>query len=893
MKNKKNTEMKYSNESKVIKISNMNKDDLLESFDSQIGIDYDSRKKIQEKFGKNEVQVKKFPYFKKLFGVITEPFNLLLLAIGLSEMLIYFFIDLDIINLISALIVIFMIFIAGTVDFLQEVKAHKMNIELNKMIENNFFVLNKKVTNIDKLNFLTIKDDLIQIEQSSLTYGDIIVLHQGDIVPADARVIWTKDFSVDESSLTGESNEIFKKINNTKERLIELENIIFSQTTILTGTCLAIIINLGSDNYANSIIEMSDQETESDYEVGLAKITKILVFSILVMVPVIFIAAFGKNGWSDWIQPLVFALSIAVALTPEALPAIISSNLKLGSKQLAKEKVVIKNLSVVQNMGSVNILATDKTGTLTLDDISLDYLQNFDGVESKLLKKLIQINSFYQENLINKMDQAILKNINISFDNLELIESVPFDHLTRITTVLVRDNQETLQITKGSISEMMTMISKVRINNKIVDITPVHIKEINKQNNEMMNNGFRTILIASKTTNEITQSEMIYEGMAAFAEVLKPGVIEAVEFIKKYNIDLKILTGDATQVSKKVARDLNISASEVLEGSKIEKLNDQKLEEVIEFSKLFTRLSPIDKARLINSFKENHVVAYLGDGVNDAAALKKADVGISVNNATPLAKSAADVILLEKDLRVLENSFVKGRKIFSNAIKYIKITVAANFGLMLSLFISALWFEFSAMSPIQLLIQNLIFDFANLIFVFDTVDEDTILKPKTWNAKSIIPFGLFTGLAETIITILNFVVMGFVFGLLSNGSQITGIIGSQEYNQNLQMFQTGFFVESLITHVMIIFVYRTHKLSFIESRPSKMLFLSMLGFISIALLFVFIDGLVMPQNNLGFNAMINQKYAFWWLWLLFLIPISWVVSEIFKTSYQKLFHSWL
>ncbi|WP_035358726.1 HAD-IC family P-type ATPase [[Acholeplasma] multilocale] len=892
MKQKEIKELKYNEEAKVINIANSNINNLSEVMNSNIGIDKSEREAQEDKFGKNEIIPPKFSHIKKFLEAITEPFNLLLWVIGIIEMVIFFTVKdinggYDYINLISSIMVIFMVFLAGTVDYRQEFKAYKTNLELNKMIENNFLIYNGELKDLDNINFVELKKDLIFKEQSELLIGDVIVLHQGDIIPADARILWQQNLLIDQSTLTGESQSVTKSVDNAEARLIDLQNIIFAQTTVVAGTCVAVIINTAEQNYASSIIKMVEEDEESDYEKGLAKITKILVSSILIMVPIIFLAAFGRNGWTDWANPLIFALSIAVALTPEALPAIISSNLKLGSKQLAKGKVVIKNLAVVQNMGSVNILATDKTGTLTLDEIELNHWCNLDSTQDTGLSKLLFLNAAYQQNLSNNIDRAIYKKFENDFSvkDYTIIKDIPFDHETRTTSVLLKYKEDMFQITKGSVEEMLSNISFIRKNDEVIKITNADIEDIKKIIAKWTKDGFRTIVVATKQTSEIDYSDMIFEGLAFFEDVLKPGVIEAIKIIKEYNIDLKVLTGDAEDIAINIANKIGMDNVQTILGSEIDRMTNQELSKVVESINIFSKLSPINKAVVVDLLKKDNVVAFLGDGVNDAPALRRADVGISVNNGTPLAKAAADVILLEKDLAVLENSFVKGREIFSNAIKYIKITVAANFGIMISLLISALWFEFAAMSPIQLLIQNLIFDFANLIFVFDSVDKDTVRKPMKWNTNTIIPFGIWNGLVETIISVLNFVILGFGFGMLQNGAQITD-------PETLNQFQTAFFLESMLTHILIIFVYRTEKISFIQSRPSKTLWLGMLGFATIPFMFIFIDG-SLEKPNLNFAPMLGDEKAWWWLVLVGLLVLAWILAETFKFAYKKVFKSWL
>ncbi|MDQ0567665.1 HAD-IC family P-type ATPase [Mycoplasma yeatsii] len=875
---KTNSQLKYKNEEYVKNISKAKLDKIEKILDSQIGLDDKQREQNTSKFKNNYIVVKKFPIIKKMLESLVEPFSILLWIIGIIEFGIFTFVDRNAITLISAIMIIFMIFLASTVDFIQEYRAYQTNLELNKMIENHFLVLNKKITNIKELNFDNVKPDLIELEQSKLTIGDVVLLNQGDIVPSDCRIIWNDNLYVDQSTLTGENNAIKKDINNKNKNLIELENILFKETTIVSGSCLAVVINVSENNYANSLLQSAEEESVSDYEKSMSKVTKILVFSILTLVPIITLISLIRNDFSNYSSAIIFGLSIAVSLTPEALPAIISSNLKLGSKKLSKEKVVIKKLSVIQNMGSVNVVATDKTGTLTLENINLNDYKDLNNQSSDLLKQYLYYNAYFQRNLFNNIDKAIVNaNLNVDLTKIKLLDEQQFSHETRINSVLINDSKQNIQITKGSVEEMLEIISFVN-DKKVIKINDEIKNKIIKQANTWSEKGYRVILIATKITDQIETNDLVYQGMAMFEDVIKPEVEQAIETFKKYGVDVKVLTGDNKNTTKHIADKIGIKSSKLVAGEMLDKLNSSQIDELTKSVNIFYKLSPFEKAQIIHSLKKENVVAYLGDGVNDAIALKKADVGISVNNATPLAKSCADVILLEKDLNVLENAFVKGRQTFANAVKYIKITVASNFGIMLTLLISTMWLKFEAMSPIQLLIQNLIFDFANLIFVFDNVDEISIKKPKKWNIKTIIPFGIINGLVQTIISFINFFILYFALDV--KGQNMDAI----------HQFQTAYFLESILTHIVIILVYRTELISFIQSIPSKEMVIGMLFFACLPFMIIFAD---LNTGDL-FNFNLGNNNFKWWFLILFGLEIfAWILAEVLKFTYKNIFKSWL
>lgn len=876
---KKNKEMrfKYSEANKVKKIADSNFSTLSKNLDSKIGIPNDKRKKQVKKFGTNQVSVKKFNHFKKFFEVLIEPFNLLLWAVALIEFFIFLFNGRRTIDLVSSLVVLFMIILAGFVDYIQELKAYHLNQKLRVLVSDNFFILNQEIEEISTFNFNEASKNLIQVNQIDLVVGDVISLKQGDLVPADARIIWENDLLVDQSTLTGESDPIKKEVSNKAKKIVEYNNILFAQTIITSGKCYAVVVNTGDKNYSQSILTMAEQiEHESDFTKGISKLTKLLVISILVTIPFIFVA----NGLrtSSWIEALVFTLSIVVSLTPEALPAVISSNLKIGSKKLVKEDVIVKNIEVIQNMGSVNILTTDKTGTLTVDEIEVTDVVDINGNSSDCIARCAYINAFFERNLTNKIDEAIYNKFNDKFNahEIKLIDDVQFNYETKMNTVLIKDGTETKQITKGSVAEMLNTISKVVIDGKIFNLDEKYKDKINILISNLTKKGFRVIIIASKKTNKIVDNDLVFEGIISFEDKLKDDIKKVIKIIYDSGIDLKILTGDSLEVSQIIAKKLSMREENSLVGQDLVMNNKEKLYQQLVETNIFAKLSPFEKAKIIEILKLHNVVAFLGDGVNDAGALKLADVGISVNNGTPIAKYASDVILLKKDLDVLEKSFLKGREIFYNALKYIKLTVASNFGLMLTLLIGSIWFDFAVMSPIQLLMQNLTFDLANLLFVVDRVDKSAIEKPVKWNIKSIFPFVLVNSILMSLISITNFLIIGYGFNFFDHLDDA----------QTIKQFQTIFFIEAMISHIFFIFFARTAKISIIQSRPSFGFFFGLVAFLIIPFLFSFVSSLA--------NVFELAKPPLLWLAVIpGLIIFNWILVESAKIVMIRKFNIWI
>ncbi|MDP4040282.1 HAD-IC family P-type ATPase [Mycoplasma mycoides] len=872
----------YKKQDYVIKLSNTDSNNLESVLDSKIGLNNQTRQNNISKFGSNQIVVKKFLIFKKILETLIEPFNLLLLFIGILELIIYFLFQRNWITLISAFIIFFMIFLASIVDFIQEYKAYKFNLKLTKIIENDVFIFNDQIKDFNNLNYQNIKNNLIKEKQSNLTIGDVVYLSKGDIIPSDCRIIWSEDLYLDESTLTGESKAIKKQTTNNKTNFLELENILFKETLIVSGNCLAVVININKDNYSNSLLDLIDDEIITDYEKGINKVTKILIYLISILVFIITFISLLKTGISNWTSSLVFGLSIAVSLTPEALPAIISSNLKLASKRLSKNKVVIKKLSVLQNIGSVNILATDKTGTLTLDTTNIETYLDINNQKNKLLKQYFFYNAYFQNNLFDTIDKAIIDQFKTNISDIKLIDHLSFDHNFRISSVLINFNNSNLLITKGSLEEILEITSFINVNNQVINLCDNYKNMIIDQVNSYAKKGYKVLVLSYKNSDVIDNKNLIYLGMVVFSDQIRENVKQVIDTFKAYDIDIKVLSGDNLYTCKNVCDQVGINSNTSLIGKQINNLTKEELIKISQSVNIFYKLSPLDKAKIIDSLKSNNVVGFLGDGVNDAVALKKADVGISVNNASSLAKQSADVILLEKDLNALEHAFIIGRKTFSNAIKYIKITVASNFGILLTLLLATILFKFEVMSPIQLLIQNLIFDFANLIFVFDNVDESSIKKPQKWNIKSIIPFAIFNGLTQVIISFTNFMILYFGFN----------IKGLDTYS--IELFQTCYFIECILTHIMIILVLRTDKLSFFKSIASKQMLISMLFFSVVCFMIVFISS---SFNSLGFKMMIgnfnNINLSWWFLILLGLEILAWIISEIIKKIYLNIFKNWI
>jgi len=851
--------------------------------------DPETRKERIETFGTNNRLTKKFNFVKEYLKSLFEPFNILLIIIGIVELLIWQFYNPEnqtavesILELVSALIIFLMVLLASIVDFIQEYMSFKNTNKLLKLITNDVYLINQKVSSIDEINDDLLINHVTKVHDIDLTKGDLVYLKTGDIIPADMKIIWSNDLYVDQSSLTGESDPVYKtnKFTKTKD-IFSASNLLISDTKILRGKALGLVLTIGDETYANKIISISNETNdETDYEVGLNKVTKIILFLILAFFPIVFVISGLRTG-NQWVSSLIFAISMVVSLIPESLPAILSSNIQVGSKQMARQKIVVKNLKCVQNLGSTTVIATDKTGTLTTGKLKVvNYLNKHYQVDDEFLRQTY-LSVYFQNNLANQIDDSInsfwkTKIKKTDFKSCQLVASEEFNFETRISSVLVRENNKLIQITKGAPSEM---ISRMKIAKSDLEKLIPYITDLE-------NESLKVIIVAKKIgVEKIEDNNLEFYGIIVFKNEIKPGIQKVMKVFESYHLDLKILTGDSENVSEKLGEELKLKNTQTINGESFSKLPQKARLKAVSQYGIFAKLNPIEKAEIVTNLQTNkEVVTYLGDGINDVLALKKADVGISVNNGSAAAKATSDVILLKKDLGILETGILEGRKIFTNAIKFIKIVVTMNFGLLVTILIGSIWFEFNAMSPIQLLLQNLIYDFMNLAFVFDNVDLDYIKKPKAWNPKSVLTFGLYNGVVPILISVTNFLIVGYAFNLFN---EINTASSAELRIVYIQQFQTTFFLESLTTHIMMVIVYRTDQWSIIKSRPSLTLSLVLVGFLGLGFFLIYTPKV---NTTLGFKAMEDN---YWLIAYSSYFLLAYGLGEFSKWSYKKIFHKWI
>ena len=659
-----------------------------------------------------------------------------------------------------------------------------------------------------------------EIPLRDLVPGDIVRLAAGDMIPGDVRLLSSKDLFVSQGSLTGESLPIekFHDIETEEESSpTELKNICFMGTSVESGTATAVVVTTGVHTYFGSMAHsITGDRAQTSFDQGLNRFTWLMLQFMAVMVPLVFLI----NGLTkhDWKGAFFFALAVAVGLTPEMLPMIVSVCLSNGALAMSRKRVIVKRLNSIQNFGGMDVLCTDKTGTLTEDRVVLMRHCNVAGCESDDVLLEGYLISYFQTGLKNLLDRAILDSPD--FDRKAVVEKykkldeIPFDFTRRMMSVLVQDPEgKAILLTKGAPEEVFLHCSHFELEGKLSAMDPNLIVGLKQEYESLSNDGFRVLAVATKELPEkqicarSDERELVLRGYVAFLDPPKETASRALAALHKHGVAVKILTGDNPLISRKVCKDVGLIADPMLLGGDVEKMSDSELAESAEKAVLFARLSPAHKQRVIRVLRgKGHVVGFMGDGINDAPALRAADVGISVDTATDIAKESADLILLEKDLMVLEGGVIEGRKVFANIVKYIRMGASSNFGNMFSVLGASAFLPFLPMAPIQVLTNNLLYDFSQVPIPADSVDEEQVARPRPWNINEIKRFILFIGPISSIFDYTTFFVMLWIFDCWDPS--------------RASLFQTGWFVESLMTQTLIIHIIRTNKIPFIQSRAS-------------------------------------------------------------------------
>jgi len=714
---------------------------------------------------------------------------------------------------ISALIVFFMAVMSVTLSFVQEHRASKAAEKLSEMVRATATVLRN-----GKSKEISIRD---------IVPGDVIDLFAGDMIPADLRIISCKDLFINQASLTGESFPIEKTavpVTAKNNSISELNNIAFMGSSVVSGTALGVVVKTGiATQFGELSRKLITMRIETGFDKGINAFTMLMVKAMVCMVMVIFAIVAFRHG--NFIEALLFSLGVAVGLAPEMLPMIVTLNLSKGAIAMSKKEVIVKRLNSIQNFGAMDVLCTDKTGTLTMDKIVLEKHCDVVRKEDNDTLRYAYINSFYQTGLKNLLDRAILKHEKLLVKEYTKVDEIPFDFSRKIMSVVVETENMHKIISKGAPEEIFKRCLQYELDGEIFDIDPLIISDLKEEFDSLSADGFRVLAIAYKkfdnrkdAYSKDDEKELILKGYVAFLDPPKPSSKRAIQALNKLGIDFKVLTGDNELVTRKICSEVGLDVKGLVTGDVVEKADDNELRELVKITNIFARLSPMQKERVIRALHANgNIVGYLGDGINDAPALKTSDVGISVNNAVDIAKESADIILLKKSLMVLEDGVIEGRKTFGNIVKYIKMGSSSNFGNMFSMTGGSLFLPFLPMLPIQILLNNFLYDVSQIAIPTDQVDKEYILKPRPWNVKYIRNFMMIIGPISSIYDFLTYGVMLFIF------------------HSSAELFHTGWFIESLCTQTLVIHVIRTGKIPFIESRPSRFLMLMSIAIVSIGI----------------------------------------------------------
>ena len=840
----------------------------------------------RERYGDNKISYgKKTPFILEVLKAYITPFTLVLIGLGLTS------ITTDVLmaapadrDYFGSAIIFTMVIISGTMTLIQSVRSNHAAEKLKSLV---------KVTATVRR-----KNQFLELPIEEIVCGDVVKLSAGDMIPADVRLTVTKDLFVSQSALTGESYPVEKRAESqieAQDSETSYENMVFMGSNVISGSAEGVVIATGNRTLFGDVAKsLSTKPDLTNFELGIKKTSFIFIKFMAIMAPTVIVINGLTKG--DWMEAFLFGLSVAVGLTPEMLPMIVTTNLVKGASRMAKKGTVIKNINSIQNFGAVDVLCTDKTGTLTQDKIILEYHLDCDGKEDSRVLRHAYLNSYYQTGLKNLMDVAIIDAAKNELDttkiNYQKVDEIPFDFDRRRMSVVVADNDgKTQMITKGAIEEMLRISSFVDFKGKVIPLTEKAKQEVLEKVKELNSDGLRVLGVAQKTNPSVVgefsvsdESQMVLIGYLAFLDPPKETTKQALETLKKHGVGVKVLTGDNALVTKSVCKQVGLESEELVTGEQIANLNEVQLADIVEKYNVFVKLNPQQKQRITHALKKNgHTVGFLGDGINDAPAMKAADVGISVDTAVDIAKESADVILLEKDLMVLERGIVSGRETFGNIMKYIKATASSNFGNMFSVLIASTFLPFLPMLPLQLLFLNMIYDISSISIPWDHMDKEYLDEPKSWISANIGKFMLWIGPTSSVFDITTYLLMYFVICPAMLGGSYHTLSPAQQVTF-IAIFHAGWFVESLWTQTMVLHALRTPKVPFLQSRASfSMIAITTLG---IAV------GTIVPFTNFGRNLGMLPLPGNYWLWLfvtmvLYLALVT-VVKRIYIRRYGEL-----
>ena len=854
----------------------LEKDEFKKQFNvnEEIGLTKDKVLENTKKYGVNEIKGSKpKKWYHYFFESLFSAFNCILM--GIIIVLLYTDVYLPEVPSYANIIVITVLVVASTLlEFFEEYRSNRAAQKLKELVQTTSTVLRD--------------GEEVNIPIKEVTVGDIVLLSAGSMIPADLRIIEAKDLYVGQSSLTGESDAVRKEpnslLNNEAEEPVidnisDMDTICFMGTSVITGSGIGVVVKTGDDTYFGKIAHtLTTGKPKTAFQKGIESVSNMLIKFMLIMIPLVFIFNVTKH---EIVTAFTFAVAIAIGITPLLLPVILSSSLSKGAVRMAKKKTIVKKLDSIQSFGAMNILCTDKTGTLTEDKIVLEKYLNIRGDEDLDVLRDAFVNSFFQTGLKNNIDEAVIKrglenDMSKYKTQYKLIDEIPFDFSRRRLSVAVESQGKVQLITKGAVEEILSLCTTAAYKDKIEPLTKEikeNVKRISKKLNE---DGFRVIAVCTKNDIERKtdytiddEKNMTLVGFIGFLDPPKESAKEAITKLNKAGIRVIVLTGDNSDVARCICKKVGINSKNIVIGSQIDKLSDSALVRILRSTNIFAKLSPIQKARIVRVLKDSgNIVGYMGDGINDSPSLTNSDVGISVDTAVDIAKESADIILLEKDLNVLLDGAKEGRKTFSNLMKYIKMAVSFNFGEVSSVIIASIFLPFLPITPIQLLVQSLLYDFGQLTLPFDNVDEEYLNKPKKWDIKSLKKFTLFMGPLSSCFDMIVFASVWFIFGI-----------------REAAVFQTIWFSYGVVSNLVGMHVIRTAKIPFVQSNAHKMVYFSSILLSIIAIIFPFT-----PLGQMIGLVAIPLRY----LTVIIGVPILYcLVAMIAKKVYIKKFGEWI
>jgi Mg2+-importing ATPase len=850
---------------------------------TRLGLSETVAQERMEQYGENKVAHEAPPtWYVQLAHAFWNPFIGVLLALGVLS---YLTGDIRAVIVISV-----MVTISALLRFFQEFRSSQAALALQAIVRTR--------ATVERVNDPTEEEpspvpSRRELPIEAIVPGDIVHVSAGDMLPADVRFLSSKDLFISQSALTGEAipvekTDLVPEENGTPSgvpaSLPDLRNIGFMGTSVVSGTASAVVVATGDRTYFGSMAKgLVGRRPPTSFDIGVNKVSWLLIRFMVVMVPIVFVI----NGLSkhNWVEAFMFGLAVAVGLTPEMLPMIVTANLAKGAVTMARRKTIVKRLNAIQNFGAMDVLCTDKTGTLTQDKIVLEKHLNVVGEEDDEVLNLAYLNSVYQTGLKNLLDVAILERADLhatlGIDTVyRKVDEIPFDFVRRRMSVVVERGKEVHElICKGAVEEILAVSTSVRDEDRVIPLDAETRETALEVVQELNEDGLRVVAVAyreftprSGAFTVADESDLVLAGFMAFLDPPKETAAPALRALKGHGVTVKILTGDNATVTRKVCRDVGLHVGDIVGGHELEALTDAELSDLAERTTVFAKLTPLQKTRVVQALRaRGHTVGFLGDGINDAGALREADVGISVDSAVDIAKESADIILLEKSLMVLEEGVLEGRKIFGNIIKYIKMTASSNFGNVLSVLVASAFLPFLPMLPIQLLVLNLLYDISQTSIPFDDMDADYLLVPRKWSADDIGRFMIMIGPTSSVFDMVTFAVMWWVF--------------KANAPEHQALFQSGWFIESLLSQTLVVHMIRTAKIPFIQSRATwPVLALTAT---------IMIIGMILPFAPLGGHLGLEALSGGYFVWLALILGSYIALMQVAKTWYIRRFRTWL